>query len=198
MRVFDPRFPFEPARFPFFYGWVIVAVATLGIVMSVPGQTMGVSVFTDHLIAATGLTRLELTYTYMFGTLASSFLLPRAGRFLDHHGSRITALCACGILAVTLCILSQVDRIAIAASLAIGMKEHAPAAAVLLTFGFLVLRLSGQGILTMATRTMMSKWFERRRGLAANGSSDVAASRRASRVSSSPGGSRSPRWPCKV
>ena len=72
-----PSFPFAPARLPFFYGWVIVAVATLGIVMSVPGQTMGVSVFTDHLIRVTGLSRLELANTYLLGTLASSFFLPR-------------------------------------------------------------------------------------------------------------------------
>ena len=163
MKPFAPHFPFDPARLPFFYGWVIVAVATLGIIMSIPGQTMGVSVFTDHLINATGLSRLELTYTYMIGTLASSLLLPRAGTLLDRHGSRVTAFSTCLVLAATLCVLSQVDRIANALGDA---EQNVATAAVLLTIGFLVLRLSGQGILTMASRTMMTKWFERHRGLA--------------------------------
>lgn len=69
MKWLSPDFPFAPRRLPFFYGWVIVGVATLGVVMSIPGQTMGVSVFTDHLIRVTGLTRLELAYTYLVGTL---------------------------------------------------------------------------------------------------------------------------------
>ena len=39
-------------------------------------------------------------------------------------------------------------------------------AAVVLTLAFMLLRFSGQGMLTMSSRTMMAKWFERRRGLA--------------------------------
>ena len=40
---------------PFFYGWVVLAFGTLAVVFSIPGQTMGVSVFTDSLLEATGL-----------------------------------------------------------------------------------------------------------------------------------------------
>jgi hypothetical protein len=35
-----------------FYGWPIAAAGALGVLMSVPGQTMGVSVFTDSLLTA--------------------------------------------------------------------------------------------------------------------------------------------------
>ena len=42
--------PFKPRSVPFFYGWVVVAVGSLGVAMSIPGQTLGVSVFTDSLI----------------------------------------------------------------------------------------------------------------------------------------------------
>ena len=47
MRVFEPDFPFAPSRLPFFYGWLVLVVATLAILVSIPGQTMGVSVFTE-------------------------------------------------------------------------------------------------------------------------------------------------------
>jgi len=161
-----PHFPFSPARLPFFYGWVIVGVATLGIVMSVPGQTMGVSVFTDHLIQVTGLSRLELANTYLVGTLASSLFLPRGGIFLDRHGARTTGIVACLAVATTLCVLTQLEVISRGLTTLLGGESFVLIAAALLTLGFMMLRFSGQGILTMASRTMMAKWFERRRGLA--------------------------------
>ncbi|MCP4039503.1 MAG: MFS transporter, partial [bacterium] len=162
----SPNFPFRPAALPFFYGWVIVAVATLGVVMSIPGQTMGVSVFTDHLIRVTGLDRLELSYTYLVGTLASSLLLPRGGVYLDHHGARMTGVVACVVVAATLGIMTQLDVIAAAISAVAGIEESAWVAAGVLTLSFMMLRFSGQGMLTMSARTMMAKWFDRRRGLA--------------------------------
>jgi OFA family oxalate/formate antiporter-like MFS transporter len=161
-----PNFPFSPAKLPFFYGWVIVAVATLGVVMSIPGQTMGVSVFTDHLIRITGLTRLELTYTYLAGTLASSLFLPLGGVYLDRHGARLTGIVACWVVAATLCVLTQLEAIAAAATALIGLESSTPIAGVILTLAFMSLRFSGQGMLTMSSRTMMAKWFERKRGLA--------------------------------
>jgi MFS family permease len=156
--------PFAPVKLPFFYGWAIVGAATIGIVMSIPGQTMGVSVFTDHLIKATGLTRLELTYTYLIGTLASSLLLPRGGVFLDKHGSRFTAAVACVLVSATLCVMTQLDALALIFAKRGGFKESSLIAGVLLTLGFMMLRFSGQGMLTIASRTMLAKWFERRRG----------------------------------
>ncbi|MBW2722906.1 MAG: MFS transporter, partial [Deltaproteobacteria bacterium] len=123
MQRLAPSFPFTPAKLPFFYGWVIVAVATLGVVMSIPGQTMGVSVFTDHLIRVTGLTRLELTYTYLGGTLASSLFLPLGGVYLDRHGARLTGFVACLMVAATLCVLTQLEVIASAASALAGLER---------------------------------------------------------------------------
>jgi OFA family oxalate/formate antiporter-like MFS transporter len=166
MTFFKADFPFAAARAPFFYGWVIVGVATLGILMSIPGQTMGVSVFTDHLIRVTGLSRLELTMTYLAGTLGSSLLLPRGGLFLDRHGARVTGIVSCLAVAGTLCALTLLDPLSTGLAHLFGLDRAVEFAAVLLTLGFMLLRFSGQGMLTMASRTMMAKWFERRRGLA--------------------------------
>ena len=162
----SPDFPFRPANLPFFYGWAIVAVATLGIVMSIPGQTMGVSVFTDHLLRVTGLTRLELANTYLVGTLASSLLLPRGGVYLDRYGARLTGIAACLALAGTLCLLTRLDGISNALVKWLGLAGTPMTAAVLLSVGFMMLRFSGQGMLTLSSRTMMAKWFEQKRGLA--------------------------------
>lgn len=153
----NPDRPFRPASAPFFYGWVVAGAATLGIAASIPGQTMGVSVFTDPLLGATGLSRLALSNAYLVGTVASGLLLPRGGTLLDRWGARGTAFFACALLGVTLLGLSVVDRIVeyVGAGLAFAVIAAL----------FFALRFSGQGMLTLTSRTMVGKWFNRRRGL---------------------------------
>ena len=100
-----------PDSYPFFYGWVILAVATIGTIMSIPGQTMGVSVFTAHLIRVTGLDRNDLSLTYMIGTIASALLLPLAGIFYDRHGARKMIVVASACMALTLWYLASTQKI---------------------------------------------------------------------------------------
>lgn len=154
-----PRFPFDPARSPVFYGWVVLAASVLGVLASIPGQTMGVSVFTDDLIAATGLSRLGLSNAYLIGTLASGLLMPYGGRLLDRWGTRRTVLVASLGLSATLVALAGCDR-AVAA-----LGGSTLAGVVVLATGFFLLRFSGQGMLTLASRTMLGRWWDRRRGL---------------------------------
>ena len=82
------QFPFNPAKSPVFYGWIIVFWGTIGVIMSAPGQTTGISTFTDHLIDAFGLSRNQLSTAYLIGTIASSFFITGAGRLYDRIGSR--------------------------------------------------------------------------------------------------------------
>jgi len=156
----NPHRPLAPTRFPFFYGWTILVVACIGVLMSIPGQTMGVSVFSDPLLEATGLTRVGLANSYLAGTLASGFLLPHGGKLLDRFGARLTAMGASLALGVALVALSRIDRLAQAVSSSEWVMLAVLAAA------FSLLRFSGQGMLTLASRNMVPKWFERRRGLA--------------------------------
>lgn len=153
--------PFAPRRLPFFYGWWIVVVATLGVLASIPGQTVGVSVFTDSLLNATGLSRLEVSTAYLIGTLASGTLLPLGGSLADRIGARAAGVLASLGLGGTLVLLSNVDRVAHA------IGDSTTIALVVLSGSFLCLRFCGQGMLTLVSRTMLGRWFERRRGLAA-------------------------------
>ena len=163
---FAPHFPFSPQRLPVFYGWVIWGVTTLGILMSIPGQTAGMSVFTDYLLAATGLSRLALSNAYLMGTLASGLLLPMGGVFIDRFGARLVVVIAASWLALTLVYLSVSDRLAQGLSELLALESAQPVAFILLCLGFVSLRFSGQGMLTMVSRTTLGKWFDRRRGLA--------------------------------
>ena len=159
-----PDFPFRPAALPFYYGWVVLGVSTLGIVMSVPGQTMGVSVFTDPLLEATGLGRVALSNAYLVGTVASGLCLPWAGRLVDRFGVRGGVVFACLGLGLVLVFMSRVDRVAVWLAAGAGVSTTAAAGAVV-TLGFAGIRFTGQGMLTLVSRTMLGRWFERRRGL---------------------------------
>ncbi len=138
---------------PVYYGWVVLFAGTVGVIASIPGQTAGVSVFTGHLSDATGLTRLQLAISYLIGTGSSGLLLSRAGGAIDRYGPRVTALSAAGGLALTLVGLSLVGPM----SIPLGMAT--------MSVGFGCLRFSGQGLLTLSSRTMVSQWFDRRRGV---------------------------------
>jgi OFA family oxalate/formate antiporter-like MFS transporter len=83
------NWPFKPDRLPFFYGWVVLICSALGIIFSLPGQTIGLAVFTDSLIEVLGLSRTELSMAYLLGTIVSSLFLARAGRWYDIWGGRI-------------------------------------------------------------------------------------------------------------
>lgn len=150
----------NPRKFPFFYGWVIIIVGALGVLMSAPGQTIGVSAFTDSLLDALNLSRDELSVAYMAGTMLSSIMLTKAGRFFDKFGAAKTGLFASLGLATALLYLSQIDKIASAIS------TSSIVSIVGVFIGFIFIRFFGQGVLTLTGRTMVVKWFDERRGLA--------------------------------
>jgi len=155
--------PFSPARWPFFYGWTILFWGIIGTLLSAPGQTTGVSAFTEPLLGALSISRIQLTLAYMIGTITSSFVLTPAGKLYDRIGSRWMGTAACFTLGIVLLALSRADHIA--GALAVLLPPQA-AAVLVMTALFFLLRLSGQGVLTLCSRNMVMKWFNRRRGLA--------------------------------
>jgi OFA family oxalate/formate antiporter-like MFS transporter len=159
-------FPFSPRRLPFFYGWIILAAGTVGVIMSVPGQTVGVSVFTDHLLSAVGISRVALSLAYMAGTIAGALLLPLAGRLYDRLGARLLAPLAALLLGCGLLLLSGADRVRDFLGGLFAFLSPDAAAFVVTTCCFFLIRFSGQGTLTLVSRNMVMKWFDRRRGLA--------------------------------
>ncbi|UXP33523.1 MFS transporter [Reichenbachiella agarivorans] len=99
----------------------------------------------------------------MCGTILSASMLTWVGRQYDRYGARPVALLATIGLGIVLIYLSQVDRI----QAVIGADSTSMVVNFLIMFfGFFTLRFSGQGALTLVSRNMMMKWFEKRRGFA--------------------------------
>lgn len=151
-------------RIPFYYGWVILLVSTLGLIMSIPGQTMGVSVFTETMIERYQLSRSQISVAYLLGTVISGMLLPWAGRIFDKIGSRSMFAIASGGLAFSLFILAHGSIWGQWLAAKTGLPLNVTTMAIL-CLAFLGVRHFGQGQMTVVSRTTLARWFDSYRGL---------------------------------
>ncbi len=131
-----------------FYGWVILAIAGIGIFASGPGQSHIFSVFIGPIGDDLGISATAIASAYGLATLVAALGLPLMGRLVDRHGTR-------RMLSVSAILLG-------AACIAFGFVPSA----VMLAFGFAALRFFGQGSLMLNCGNLVSQWFEKRRGLA--------------------------------
>lgn len=128
--------------------WMTVAAAGLISVMTAPGQTAGLSVFTDPLIDGLGIDRTAIALSYLIGTLIGAAAQPLVGRAVDRWDVRHVIVAIAVVFAGILFTLSLVADV-------IG-----------LTAGFVGVRLTGQGALSLAVTTAVSRAVVHRRGLA--------------------------------
>jgi MFS family permease len=131
-----------------YYGWRIVVLAAVCLGLTAPGQTAGVSVFIDPMMADLDLSRTAVSTAYLVGTLAGAVTMPWFGTFLDRRGVRF---------ALTVVVLAFTGMLA-AMSAVVGV--------VTLTLGFVGIRMFGQGALGLVSTTSVAYWFDRQRGTA--------------------------------
>ena len=131
-----------------FYGWWVVAFCAIAQRLTVPGQTLGISVFIDPIMGSLDLTRSEVSTAYMIGTLVSAATMPRVGSLVDRFGSRASMALIGGVFGVVLAGAAGITGL------------------ITLTIAFIFLRLCGQGALSLVSTTAVAPWFVRRRGLA--------------------------------
>lgn len=153
----------NPNKFPFFYGYVILFIGSIGVLASVPGQTIGVSVFTDPVKDALGLTRNQFSNAYMIGTFLSALLVSKAGVWFDKYGARHVAFSATILLSFSLLLCSISDKISEGIQAALNYNSWI-IPFVLMSVLFFLIRFSGQGVLTMSSRNMIMIWFNKNRG----------------------------------
>jgi len=142
--------------FPVYYGWVIVAAGTFGLVMTSPGQTYSVSIFIEHFIRDLGLNRSLVSTLYTVATLIGSFALPLVGRQIDRRGPRLAAVVVAALFGVACLLMGYVSN------------------AVTLLLGFIAIRMLGQGSLSIVSQNVINRWWVRKRGMV-NGIAGVVA-----------------------
>lgn len=153
----------NPKKSPIFYGYIVLFFGSIGVLASIPGQTVGVSVFTDPVKDALELSRNQFSNAYMIGTLLSSFFVSKAGIWFDKYGARYVAFSAIVLLGIALILCSFSVTICDGISRFLNIKSWMIPFTVI-TILFFFIRFCGQGVLTMASRNMIMLWFDKNRG----------------------------------
>lgn len=131
---------------PLFYGWIVWAVATIGMIATSPAQSFTVSLFIDHYIDDFAISRTTVSTLYSVGTALAALSLTWVGRQIDRYGNRRTS---------TVLIILFVTAL-------VGMSFVA--GPIMLFVGFVAIRGLGQGSLGLSSSTVVAQWFRRRRG----------------------------------
>src|SRR6186713_2300662 len=78
----------------YYYGWVVLGVAALAMVGTLPGRTQGLGLITEPLLRDLGLSRVAYAQINLVATLIGALGCFGVGRLLDRYGSRsvLTAL----------------------------------------------------------------------------------------------------------
>ncbi len=147
------------------YAWVILLVGTVAMFVTIPASPPGFAPYVDYLLADLGIERGLLTTAFLIGTVSAGLFMPRMGRWIDEIGSRRISILGLLLLGAVLVGFGLIDRIQNILTQWIGAPDAI--ALVLLTFGFGALRVFGLGVVMNACRTMIFRWFVRRRGVAA-------------------------------
>ncbi|WP_407272485.1 MFS transporter [Radiobacillus sp. PE A8.2] len=132
----------------FYYGWVIVFIAGLGVFFSGPGQTYSNSTFINEYISDFGWSRSEVSGLYSFATLVAGFIMILVGRFIDRFGQRAMMVFVGSGLALACFFNSMVSSMW------------------MLAVGFFLIRLLGQGSMSLIPNTLVAQWFVKKRGFA--------------------------------
>lgn len=129
-----------------YYGWVMLVIATLAIICTSPAQTFGVAAFNESFRRDLNLSHSQLAGAYMLGTLLAALPMSYIGALADRFGLRRTKIVVVALLAGA-CVLTA-----------------AAFNVFTLFIAFLLLRMLGQGALSMLSGNTLAFWFERRLG----------------------------------
>jgi len=133
-------------RIPFYYGWLMVPVAVIAQAVTGVGQTYGVSVFNPSLLDSLGISLTALSGTYMIGTLLASLPQSFIGSLMDRFGIKKTMIGVVSLLGGACIFFAQVNSLGT------------------LLLGFFLLRLLGQGGLSLLSGNIAAMWFREKLG----------------------------------
>jgi MFS family permease len=127
-----------------YYGWVVLGVAALAMVGTLPGRTQGLGLITEPLLRDLNLSRVMYTQINLVATLLGALFCIGVGRLIDRVGSRIVLTLTAAALGLTVLVMSRAETLV------------AMLVLVTLTRGF------GQSALSVISLAMVGKWFRRR------------------------------------
>ncbi|WP_347835395.1 MFS transporter [Gracilibacillus sp. JCM 18860] len=113
-----------------------------------PGQTFSNSQFIDEYIHDFGWSRSQVSGVYSVATLLAGVLMMIVGRFIDRFGPRMMMVTVGTLFSLACFYNSFISSIW------------------MLALGFFMVRLLGQGSMTLIPNTLVAQWFVKKRGRA--------------------------------
>ena len=129
-------------------GLFVLIAGVVGVFMTTPGQTVGVSAFVDHIALDLGLPHEQVVMLYSVGTLLGILPAPIIGRLVDRYGPRRAIAFIAPALGFACAAVAW---------------AHGPWT---LALGFTLLRGSAIGGLYLVSLNLVNLWFDRLRGRA--------------------------------
>ncbi|HET9369768.1 MAG TPA: MFS transporter [Vicinamibacterales bacterium] len=136
--------PWSPPQARVYYGWLVMLVAALAMVGTLPGRTQGLGLITEPLLADLRIDRVSYATLNLWATLIGSAGAIGVGRLIDRFGSRVVLTAIALALGVVVSAMSGVGSLAMLA------------VTVTLT------RALGQSALSVVSLAMVGQWFSRR------------------------------------
>ena len=131
-----------------YYGWVVLVLAGLAMVATLPGRSVGLGLITESLLADLSISRVDYAVMTFWATLIGAAFAPACGPLIDRFGVRTVG-------AVVLVALGGVV-------LAFGSINGIIGLAIVL----ILVRGFGQSALSVVSLATVGKWFSRRLSLA--------------------------------
>ena len=128
----------------FYYGWVVLGVAALAMVGTLPGRTQGLGLITEALVRDLGVDRVRFAEINLAATLAGSLFCFGIGGLVDRLGSRTVLTWLAIALGAVVMAMSRVEG------------------SVMLLVLITLTRGLGQSALSIVSLAMPGKWFRRR------------------------------------
>ena len=128
----------------FYYGWIVVGMAALAMVGTLPGRTQGLGLITEPLLLDLGVGRLAYAQINLVATLVGALFAFGVGRLIDRRGSRAVLTVIAAALGIVVLAMSQVTT------------------TVALLIFITLTRGLGQTALSIVSLAMIGKWFQRR------------------------------------
>ena len=126
-----------------YYGWVVLGVAALAMVGTLPGRTQGLGLITEPLLRDFGVDRVRFAEINLAATLAGSVFCFGIGGLIDRYGSRIVVTSLALLLGGVVIALTSVTS------------------AAMLLVVITLMRGLGQSALSVVSLAMPGKWFRR-------------------------------------
>ncbi|MCF7925058.1 MAG: MFS transporter [Candidatus Izimaplasma sp.] len=131
-----------------YYGWYIVMLSGVTLLMSSPGQTYSISVFINAYQDTFDFSSTMISSAYSIATIISGLSLIFMGKMIDRFGARRMLIIVAIMLAITAFYNSFVTSI------------------YMVFAGFVFLRYFGQGSMTLLPSSLVPQWFEKKRAFA--------------------------------